>query len=56
MTVKDLIDKLSIYDMSMKVTISDGYKGVFYDGEYSVEIFEDAIDIGIGGTNEEVEE
>jgi hypothetical protein len=56
MTVKELIDKLSVLPMSMKVTISDGYKCVFYDGEYIVEIFEGVVDIGIGGTNEEVKE
>ena len=53
MTVKELIEQLSLFPMDMKVTISDGYLCHFYDGEYSVELFEGTVDIGIGGTNEQ---
>jgi hypothetical protein len=52
MTVGQLIEKLSKFDPNTEVTISDGYYCKFYRGSYTVEEFEGAVDIGIGGTEE----
>lgn len=53
-TVEQLIVKLNRFYPDAKVTISDGFAGKFYDGEYSITEFKDdegkiCCDIGIGG-------
>lgn len=53
MNVEQLIEKLSQFPKDMRVTITDGHNCLCYDGDYSVEEFEGAVDIGIGGTEEQ---
>lgn len=53
MTVKELIEELQKFPEDARVTITDGYIGNCYSGEYSLGEYEDdgpAVDIGIGGT------
>jgi hypothetical protein len=49
MKVKELIDHLSKFDPNVEVTITDGYRHLSYQGDFDVELFEDEVDIGIGG-------
>lgn len=60
MTVAELIEKLLEQPQGLTVTISDGFRCVFYDGEYAVtQYLADGdvmkVDIGIGGCDEESE-
>lgn len=53
MNVKQLIQKLQSLPQDLEVTITDGYQFNTYQGEYTVEVFEDVdgkkyVDIGIG--------
>lgn len=52
MKVGELIEKLQQFPASAIVLITDGHDGRFYRGQYSVEMFEDCVDIGIGGCEE----
>jgi len=53
MNVSELIQKLQQFPPDKEVCITDGYEGKFYNGEFSVSLFEDGddsfVDIGIGG-------
>ena len=54
MKVRELIEKLSKFDMNLEVIISDGYKANFYSGKFQIEQFTDSdgaetLDIGVGG-------
>lgn len=53
MNVKQLIQKLQSLPQDLEVTITDGYQYHHYEGDYTVEVFEDVdgikcVDIGIG--------
>ncbi len=54
MTVAELIQKLNQFPQDMEVKITDGFNLNFYGGDFTVEVFEDFVDIGIGGC--EIEE
>jgi hypothetical protein len=56
MKVKDLVEKLSKFDPNVEVIISDGYKLVFYHGDWLIKEFEGKVDIGIGGTDINLQE
>lgn len=57
MTVKELILKLSQFDENLDVTITDGYEGLCYRGDWDIIRFDayeyaPSVDIGVGGTRE----
>lgn len=54
MRVSELMAILSKVDQNLEVTITDGYDGVFYSGDYDVVAYTEedgttVLDIGIGG-------
>ena len=49
MKVSELINKLSEFDPDAEVLITDGFKCLCYSGNYSINLFENSVDIGIGG-------
>lgn len=54
MTVDELIKKLQRYNSLAKVSITDGYRGITYEGDFKVAAVrvsdeEYVVDIGIGG-------
>ena len=49
MTVGQLIEALSKFDPSLNLTISDGYKYNFYEGDFEIELVDNEVDIGVGG-------
>jgi len=50
---KEMVEKLIQFDPEADVIISDGYNCRFYSGDYSIDLFEGKIDIGIGGCEDE---
>lgn len=59
MNVKQLIQKLQSLPQDLEVTITDGYQYHHYEGDFTVEVFEDVdgkkyVDIGIGDCYVEV--
>ena len=53
MTVAELIKKLNTFPQDKEVKITDGFQGLFYEGDYEIKLFEDIdgtffVDIGIG--------
>lgn len=58
MTVAEWIEKLKEFPLDQEVRISDGYKGIFYQGDFDFQLFEDVddstfVDVGIGGFDKE---
>lgn len=49
MTVGEMIEKLSKFDKSLEVTITDGYGAIVYDGDFCIVEFNNSVDIGVGG-------
>jgi hypothetical protein len=49
MTVKELIEILSEFDPDLPVSITDGFECKVYEGKFDIGIFDDTVDIGIGG-------
>lgn len=54
MTVADLIQKLQQQPQDLEVKITDGFRYLFYEGDFEVKLFEDvdgtqSVEIGIGG-------
>lgn len=49
MTVDDFIKKLAKYPSDMKVVVTDGFEGRSYSGDFVFKIYENTLDIGIGG-------
>lgn len=54
MTVAEWIEKLKEFPQDLEVKITDGYEANFYQGDFTIELFEDLdgsffVDIGIGG-------
>lgn len=54
MKVGELIEQLMKFDKDLPVSITDGYNGIAYVGEWEIILFEymneKSCDIGIGGT------
>ena len=53
MNVAELIKKLNTFPQDKEVKITDGFQGLFYEGDYEIKLFEDIdgtffVDIGIG--------
>jgi hypothetical protein len=60
MTVAEWIEKLKEFPLDREVKITDGWKYLFYGGDFEFQIFEDDdgstfVDIGIGGFEESEE-
>jgi hypothetical protein len=55
MNVGTLIELLSKFDNSIEVKVTDGFKCLFWSGDFSVKQFEDSVDIGVGGCEENEE-
>lgn len=49
MNVQQLIQKLQQFPQDAEVKICDGFQGYFYEGDFEIQMFEDYVDIGIGG-------
>jgi hypothetical protein len=56
MTVEELIKELKKYPKGYEVIITDGYKLMFWKGNFVVALFEGKVDIGVGGCDETEEE
>ena len=53
MNVAELIKKLNTFPQDKEVKITDGFQGLFYEGDYEIKLFEDIdgtffVDICIG--------
>jgi len=55
MKVKEMIEKLKKYPANAEVIISDGYKLMFWSGDFVITKFENKVDIGVGGCDEKEE-
>lgn len=53
MKVSEMITELSKFSPDAEVLITDGFKGVFYRGNFEITEYEGCADIGIGGCDEE---
>ena len=53
MTVGEMIKSLEKFPAEMEVLVSDGHLYHFYRGAFEIAQFEDKVDIGVGGCNED---